>query len=138
MKLSALFLALTIFTAGCVSSEKNSDTMQSYPNLVEIVLPDGNQAESKVYVDSVEHVTHKKSKALLVSGSFPDGCTKLKSASHKKSDDTISITLKAWRDPDSLCTQALTAFSFIYDKLDESDIEQLDSVSINSRSYQVQ
>lgn len=137
MRLSALLL-LSIFVTGCVSSEKNSENMASYQNLVEVVPPEGNQEKSKVYIDSVEIVSHKNAKAFLIQGSFPDGCTKLKSARHSISEGTLAINLKAWRNPDSMCTQALTPFSFIYDKVAQENISGLSSVQVNGKNYSVQ
>ncbi|MDZ7716034.1 MAG: hypothetical protein U5J95_07465 [Balneolaceae bacterium] len=138
MRLPALLLVLSVFVTSCISSEKNTDNMPSYQNLVEVVPPDSNQKESKVYIDSVEIVSHKNAKAFLIQGSFPDGCTKLKSASHNMSEGTFFISLKAWRNPDSMCTQALTPFSFIYDKVAQENISGLSSVDVNGKSYSVQ
>lgn len=138
MRMSALLLVLVIFITSCVSSEKNSENMPSYQNLVEVVTPKENQQESRVYIDSVQAVNHEGNKALLIQGSFPDGCTKLKSASHSMNEGILSISLKAWRDPDSMCTQALTPFSFIYDEIDRENISGLSSVEVNGKSYSVQ
>lgn len=137
MRLTVIFLAAVIIIAGCVSSEKNSDNMSSVENLVEVKPPDDNQEDSKIYIDSVRTVTHDGQKSLLVQGSFPDGCTKLKSAEHTKGEKSVKITIEAWRNPDSMCTQALVSFSFVYDKIDEELINSLSSVTVNGKTYQI-
>lgn len=138
MRLFSLFLIGIIFAAGCASSEKNSDAATSYPNLVELKQPQNEHEDSKVYVDSVSVISVKQSPALLIQGSFPDGCTHLKVAEHTQGGESMGLTLKAWRDSESYCTQALTSFSFIYDGINPELVSNLTSIKINGRSYKIQ
>lgn len=138
MKTLALLLLSGIMAAGCASSEKNGNDKKDYENLVEIKPPEKqNQEASQVYVDSVKLIDDNRRKALLVSGNFPDGCTHLGQASHTIHNGKIELSLSAWRNPEMMCTQVLTPFSFIYDKLAEEDLEKQSSVLVNGTTYEL-
>ncbi|MDZ7690323.1 MAG: hypothetical protein U5K69_04105 [Balneolaceae bacterium] len=49
------------------------------------------------HIDVVEKVPHDGKQVLLIKGSFPDGCTHLKSAGHYTESNTVNITVLAWR-----------------------------------------
>jgi len=88
-----------------------------------------------VYVDSVTKVTYKKKTALLVNGTLPDACTKVEEVDHNIKDSTLSLTFKTWRNPDVMCAQVLTSFTFIYDKLSKEELSSHSAVIINGTSY---
>lgn len=138
MKTFMLLFISSVLASGCASSEKNSNQEKKYPNLVRLTPP-GNQKqeESNIYIDTVELITQNKQKALLISGSFPDGCTHLKTATHTIEKDTLRITLEAWREPDLMCAQVLTSFSYIYKTIPEKALENSSSVMVNNRSYRI-
>jgi len=139
MRLTILLLFCCITLMGCISSDKNSDDKSSYQNLVTLNFPQQQKEDSSVvYIDSVHIITRNKANSLMISGSFPDGCTQLKQAEHNIADNQLNLTLKAWRDSDKMCTQALTPFSFIYDKIDEGTLSAFSSVTINDRIYPIQ
>lgn len=137
MKIFAFFILAGLIATGCASSEKNSSQKKEYPNLVTINPPSKEQKteDSNIYVDSVEVISRNDTTALLISGSFPDGCTRLKHASHKLENDSLYITLHAWRDTDMMCTQILTSFSFVYDKIPEQILKDKSAVTVNNQSF---
>lgn len=138
MKLISLILLASFIIAGCASSENNSDRSRDFNNLVEITPP-GNEPEeiSKVYVDSAEVITRNGKKALLISGNFPDGCTNLKSVTHTLGNGKLRINMTAWRNPEKMCTQALVAFSFIYNEVD-SELNKNPALLINGTPYELE
>lgn len=138
MRILMLLLTATIVSFGCASSEKNSNKEKEYPNLVSLNPPeDQKQEESNIYIDTVESITQNKQKALLISGSFPDGCTHLKAAKYSIAEDTLKISLEAWREAEMMCAQVLTSFSFIYDEIPEQSLKSASSVMVNGRMYRV-
>lgn len=107
-------------------------------NLVSLNPPGEQEAEkSTIYIDSVETITYENRRVLLISGSFPDACTHLSSASDTLIDGKIHITLKAWRETDRMCAQVLTSYSFIYSEITEDMLSDINSVTINERSYPI-
>ena len=130
-----LTAALILFT-GCTSSSQNK-TLQELPaDLIKLQQPgDTPHQPSKVYVDSVTQVIVEQQPVLLISGTFPDACTKLKEATHATEGNTVSLDLKAWRNPDVMCAQVLTSFSFIYDKLSQDKLSSHSEVTINGTVY---
>lgn len=139
MKIVSLLMLSICIVAGCSSSDNNRIDSRDISDIVSLNPPEGRQADSSVvYIDSTGIVNHKNSIALLVAGDFPDGCTHLKRATHEWVDERLSLTIAAWRDPDMMCTQALTPFTFIYDQLSEEELAGLDSVRINGTTYPLQ
>lgn len=139
MKALALFLLAGIIMAGgCASSEKNDAHKKGYVNLVEVRAPEQqNHEDSKVYIDSVQFIDDNNRRVLLISGNFPDGCTHLGQASHTTHTGKVELSLSAWRDPDMMCTQALTPFSFIYDDLTKEDFKQQSTLLVNGTTYEL-
>jgi hypothetical protein len=142
MKALALLLVSGVLAAGCASSDKDEGQSgdSNFKNQVKLNPPESqNQQDSKVYIDSVEVVTYNDAKALLISGNFPDGCTHLGKATHTLHNGMLEVSLSAWRDPDQMCIQALTPFSFVYDELTQSDanLEQRSSVTVNGTIYEL-
>ncbi len=138
MKLISLILLVSFIMAGCASSENNSNRGRDFNNLVEIMAPgDEPEEASKVYIDSAEVISRAGEKALLISGSFPDGCTNLKSVTHSLQNGELRINMTAWRNPDKMCTQALVGFSYIYDEA-ASELDENPSVIINGTSYELE
>ena len=137
---SFLLLLITILLiSSCASSEKNSNRDSDIQNLVNLNPPeDQNSEESTIYIDSVETITRENRRVLLISGSFPEACTHMASASHKITDGTLHITLEAWRATDRMCAQVLTSYSFVYSDVAPEVISQLSEVTINERSYPIQ
>lgn len=138
MRSFLLFLTVSLLAAACASSEKNSNRKEDFPNLVNLNPPDDQkQEESNIYIDTVEYITLEDQKALLISGSFPDACTHLKSATDSLENDTLKITLKAWRETDKMCAQVLTSYSYIYEGIPKEVLENRSTVTINNRSYPI-
>lgn len=138
MRIAILFSILLILLFGCVSSEKKSNADRASSNLVSLSPPvDQKQEESTVYIDEVQLASLDNQDVLLISGSFPDACTHLKSSSHTFSRDTLHITLEAWRNPSVMCAQVLTSFSYFYKEVPEKALGEITSITINSRTYQI-
>ena len=135
-----LFILTSLFIiCSCASSSKDdqqSNSQSEYPNLVELQTPKKSTVESgKAYVDSVKKVTNDSQTALLISGNFADGCTHLESVTHSTQNDSLALELSTWRDPDAMCTQALTPFSFIYDDMDGEELSNYSQISIKEKTY---
>jgi hypothetical protein len=133
-----LLYTVTIFVLiiGCASSSQKGDTVESYENLVTIQKPaDEPHQQSKVYIDSVKKITDNNKPVLMVSGTFPDACTKLQNVTHRTTGDSLYLDIKAWRNPDMMCSQVLTPFSYIYQKITEKELSRHTSIIINNSSY---
>ena len=138
MRSILLLLITTLAASACASSEKNSNRQADIENLVSLNPPgDREQEESTVYVDSVEAINYQNKRALLISGSFPDACTHLSTASDTLMNGSLHITLEAWRETDRMCAQVLTSFSFIYSGVSPEVLSDISSVTINDRSYPI-
>lgn len=139
MRIILLFGILFLMLSGCLSSERNNNEGSPSTNIVSLIPPvDQEQEESTLYIDKVELARPDNREVLLISGSFPDACTHLKSASHSLSRDTLDITLEAWRNPSVICAQVLTSFSYYYKEVPEKELKEITSVTINSRTYPVE
>lgn len=140
MRMTMVYLMLLIFLYSCASTEQDRDLESSYENLVSLEQPAANQQqeESILYLDSAQKIRSQGQLAVLIRGSFPDGCSRLGSATHVVENDTLKITLGAWRDPDMMCSQALTSFSFIYPAISEDLLKQHDQLRINNKTYKLQ
>lgn len=138
-KLIAIFSTLSLLSAACASSQNKKEIQKSdYPHLIELTEPENDRyAESKIYVDSVEHAYLDKESVLLIHGEFPDGCTYLREASHTLEDDQLELSLKSWRDRDEMCTQALEPFSFIFEDITADELENLDTLYVNDSPYPI-
>lgn len=121
---------------GCASSSQNSNKSESYENLISVEKPDDEPHQpSKVYIDSVNKITEDDKNVLLVSGTFPDACTKISSVTHHTKNDSLHLDIKAWRNPEKMCSQVLTPFSYIYDQLSDDELSSYDQVTINKTAY---
>lgn len=128
-------MVVALLVVGCASSNSSEDT-QSYPHLVELQSPgDEPNQSSKIYIDSVKQVTRNQQEVLVIHGTFPDGCTNLESVTHSIKGDTLQIKFKAWRNPEMMCAQVLSPFTFIYDKLTNEEISAHTNVIINKTTY---
>lgn len=134
MKVLHLSLAVFIVIAGCTSSSDNNS--QNFDNLVSLQKP-GEQPHqsSKIYIDSVKQITRNQESDLLIHGTFPDACTNLEQATHHVEDDSLYLDVKAWRNPEMMCSQVLTTFSFIYDNLTNQDFATYSKIIINGTAY---
>lgn len=134
--LFSVFAFLLVATA-CSPSNNNYIDTRDVADLVSINEPEPstNADTATIYIDSVALANHNDQTVLLVSGDFPDGCTQLKEANHTWKNDIPSVQLKAWRDPDQMCTQALSSFSYIYENISEDELTELDSIFINDQSF---
>lgn len=137
MKIIYLSIAILIIIAGCASSSnKKGDEIESYSHLVSLKQPaDEPSQPSKVYIDSVRQVTAEGEAALLIHGTFPDACTHLKEARHRIQNDTLSLEITAWRNPDKMCAQVLTPFTFIYNELMEKEFSSRSTLLVNGSEY---
>ncbi|NGP89021.1 hypothetical protein [Fodinibius halophilus] len=138
MKFIYLSIVTLIAVAGCASSSSNNeeDGPEEYENLVSLQQPNIQQHEkATVYIDSVKKITVQQQPALLISGTFPDACTKLKEVTHSISNEQLSLEIIAWRDPDTMCAQVLTPFNYIYDKLTKKQLSAHSSIIINDTEY---
>ena len=137
--IALIFLSL-FFITGCASSEKNSSQKQpnKYPDLVRLNPPsDESAVEAGIYIDSAAVTSYNGQQTILIKGQFPDGCTQLGNAEFTLEGDALDISLDAWRDPNMMCAQVLTPFSFLYEELPEKMIRNRDTVRINGQSYQL-
>jgi hypothetical protein len=105
-------------TQNKVTSTVKSITDDSLTNLHTIQSPNTtNIIIRQAYINSIEKVTYKDKKVLLIKGDLPDGCCQLYNV-HKAIDgDTLSLAINTWKQKDKVCTQALKPFTFIYDGL---------------------
>ncbi|MDZ7658878.1 hypothetical protein [Fodinibius sp.] len=130
---TVIFFVLII---GCASSSQKGDTVESYENLVTIQEPDDEpHQQSKVYIDSVKKITDNDKPVLMVSGTFPDACTKLEQVTHRTSGDSLYLDIKAWRNPEMMCSQVLTPFSYIYSNITEKELSTHEKAIVNGSSY---
>jgi hypothetical protein len=127
-------LAVLIIIAGCASSSNNNS--QDYDNLISLQKPkEQPHRPSKVYIDSVKQVTINQTSALLIYGTFPDACTNLEEVTHRVENDSLYLNLKAWRNPETMCSQVLTPFSYIYDNLGKQDFASHSEIIINDTAF---
>lgn len=109
---------------------------KDYPNLVTLQkAQDVSHQPAKIYVDSVKQITANDHPALLISGSFPDGCTHLSNVTHQIDGGILILEFSAWRNTDKMCAQVLTPFSFIYEQLEDQEITSRSEVFINDTGY---
>jgi hypothetical protein len=117
-------------------SQKNIPR-DSLDNLIELQEPGDQPHEpSKVYIDSVRKLKVDKQLVLVIRGSFPDGCSYLESVDHNIDNGDLYLELDAWRDAEKMCTQALSPFTYIYDKITEDELSEYSSVIINDSVYE--
>lgn len=136
LRLLAFTITAFLFALGCASSSQNNNKAEAYENLVTIEQPEGEpNRPSKVYIDSVKKVTENQTDALLISGTFPDACTKISEVTHRIQNDSLHLDIQAWRNPDKMCSQVLTPFSYIYDRLSNDELSTYDRVIINNSAY---
>lgn len=129
-------LASLIVISSCASSSKNEESRQSYENLITLQQPDGQPNKpAQIYIDSVKSITRDQKRALLIQGTFPDACTNLEEITHRIKNDSLFIDMKAWRNPETMCAQVLTSFSYIYRELDEDELTSHSEVIINDTAY---
>lgn len=120
---------------GCASSSSNSDTPNSYSSISLQAPGDQPNQPSKVYIDSVQKITQSGKEVLLIHGTFPDACTKLQNVTHSIKSNSLHLEFDAWRNPDMMCAQVLTPFTFIYDKLSEEELNSHSEIIINDTAY---
>jgi hypothetical protein len=120
---------------GCSSSSNKEDAAQQYQHLIDLQEPTGIAQSANIYIDSVQQVAHNDNPALLISGTLPDACTMLGSASHRMTNSKLTLELSAWRNPNAMCAQVLTPFSFIYDRVDASVLNSKEQIGINNSTY---
>ncbi|NGP78132.1 hypothetical protein G3570_15900 [Balneolaceae bacterium YR4-1] len=138
MRTFLLLLLTTLLLSACASSEKNSNRDMDIQNLVSLNPPgDQNVEESTIYVDSVQAITYENRRALLISGSFPDACTHLASATDSLVQGSVHITLEAWRETDQMCAQVLTSYSYIHSGISADVLSEISSVTINEHTYPI-
>ena len=134
----ALLYTISIFVLiiGCASSSQKGDTIESYTNQVTLHQPgDEPHQQSQVYVDSVKRITDNNTQLLVISGTFPDGCTKLQKVTHQIKSDSLYLDIQAWRNPEMMCSQALTPFSYIYPDITENELSNHSELIINGSTY---
>ncbi len=113
--------------------------MESYNHLITLEKPDEETSQpSKVYIDSVKKITENNEDVLLISGTFPDACTKLEDVIHKTKNDSLHLELTAWRNPDKMCAQVLTPFTYIYDRLSDEELTSHTDLIVNGTPFSIQ
>lgn len=138
MKSICWFFAALIITAGCASSSDENIEKQDLVNLVSLESPKDHPSQSsRVYIDSLKRVKYDQQIALLIHGTFPDACTHLEEITHHVENDSLFLAFKAWRNPKQMCSQVLTPFSFIYDKLSDEALSSHSQIIINGTSYSI-
>lgn len=112
--------------------------MESYSHLISLEKPgeEPNQP-SKVYIDSVKKITENKKDALLIGGTFPDACTKLEEVTHHTKNDSLYLEITAWRNPDKMCAQVLTPFTYIYDQVSDEELKSHSEVIVNGTAFSI-
>lgn len=136
VRLPLYTIFIFILLTGCASSAQKNDNVKSFENLVTIQEPlDEPHQPSKVYIDSLKQIRNDGKPALLINGTFPDACTKLQQVIHHSTGDSLYIDIKAWRNPDQMCAQVLTPFSYIYHDLTEDELNTHSAAIINGSSY---
>jgi hypothetical protein len=129
-------IAIATMIAGCASSNNNDEDDQPLQNLVELQSPDEQPNQpSKVYIDSVKQITRNKKEVLVIFGTFPDACTNLEEVTHHTKGESLHLEFSAWRNPEIMCAQVLSPFTFIYDKLSKEELSSHSEVLINNTSY---
>ena len=130
-KLFSATLILAVMLAACSSSNSDTDNSPTeHPNQTLLNPPESQQYDqSRVYIDSVSIVEQ----GLLISGNLPDGCSKLHEVSHSLQNDSLSISLSAWKPADKMCTQAVTPFSFTYKKIGRDQLQNAAVISVNKK-----
>lgn len=111
--------------------------MESYNHLISIEKPEAESQPSKVFVDSVKIVSENNREVLLIGGSFPDACTKLKEATHQTEEDSLYLELTAWRSPDEMCAQVLTPFTYMYDQLSKEELNSHSEIKVNGTTFSI-
>lgn len=137
-KLLLIISAFAGLLAGCASSDskQKSGNHKAYDNLIELRAPQQAAAEpGKVYIDSVKQITTDTTQGVLISGHLADGCTHLKSISHRIKKDSLWLDIQAWRRTDILCTQALVPFAYIYDQLSAQELNNHSHITIQGKTY---
>lgn len=136
MRLLLIFISIAGLVIGCASSSKNSDKIDSLENLATIEQPDAEPNEAaKIYVDSLKTIQHNNSRALLIHGTFPDGCTKLRAVAHHIDGDSLYMDITGWRNPNMMCTQALKPFSYLYDAISEEELNMHKQIIVNGTPF---
>lgn len=137
--ISGLSAVLIVISCGCAPSQQNEDPEELYQNLVTLNPPEdqSSREDSQVYLDSVDIISSQDRQSLVIHGSFPDGCTSLDSAEHSLHNDTLTVNLSAWRNPDLMCSQVLTQFTFIYNKLKDQEFINLSTVIVNGTTFNI-
>lgn len=136
MKLLYWSLAVLIVIGSCASSSKNEEQQESFENLVSLQKPGEQPSQpSKIYIDSVQQINSDQKPVLLIKGTFPDACTHLQEVTHHIKSDSLYLKMKAWRNPEKMCAQVLTSFSFMYDKFNDDELSSRSEVIINEVSY---
>ena len=127
-----LFMIFAVAACSSPKTKPETENTQQYPDLTQLSKP-GTQDydQSKISVDSVKTVEQ----GLLIAGALPDGCSKLREASHAMQGDTLRINLSAWKPADKMCTQVLTPFTFIYKELSEQKITNAAATLVNGKKY---
>lgn len=142
MTLFRCALILSLIAVACSSPEpkqsqepeQQNEQASEFPNLISLKQPGEQEiASSKVYVDTIKWVDQQGKNVLLISGNLPNGCTYIKGASHAMTDDSLKITLDAWKPAEKMCTQAMVPFSFIYDKLEMETANTYSKASVNGK-----
>lgn len=138
MRVLFLLLLPVLGISGCAPSREAGSDEKSYSNLVELRSPNRpHWQNAKIYIDSVRLLSCKDRQKLLVSGRFPNGCTYLGRASYTINNGMPALSLSAWSDAGMACTQVLTPFSFIFDKVKQGDLQNQSSVLVNGTIYKL-
>lgn len=136
--LTGISAVMILIGAGCASSQE--EEIPAEEQLQNVIAPnppeDNSYDSSSVYIDSVGTILRDGERVPVIFGSFPDGCTQLKSAEYRTENDSLHVILSAWRDPDLMCAQVLTSFSFVYDDL-KQEINNRTAIIINGTGYNI-
>lgn len=130
-----MFISLALL-ASCASSNNEQINLDSVEHLVQLKSPgDEPSKTSRVYIDSVKLVTADDRLGLLIGGTFPDACTNLKNVTHHVRNDSLHMNFETWRNPNVMCAQVLTPFTYFYDKISDDELSSYSAVIINGSSY---
>ena len=118
-----------LFSACAALSETDDDTqptedLEEYTipeDTIDISTPSGEYSEGRVYIHEVRKVDVDGVPGIVVKGSLPESCSRLKTAElFFESDDVVEIEMTSWRPADVSCAQVLVDFSYLFEDVDES------------------
>lgn len=117
--------------AGCAALSATNDSedngqFQEFripDDAIDISTPPEDYSESRVYIHEVRKVTIDGVPKLIVKGSLPESCSRLKSAElNFRSDELAEIKMRSWRPSGDSCLQVLVDFTYVFSDIEDEYI----------------